>query len=316
MTTVSRFRAMGSDAEVIVVGGRRDLVSRARRRIDELEARWSRFRPDSEVCALTQRAGEAVTVSADTLLLVERAIEAWHLTGGTFDATLLGDLIRIGYDRSFDELGGTPAPGSSELHAGCAGIQVDPQRRTVRLAPGTGFDAGGIGKGLAADLVVDELMAAGAAGACVNLGGDLRVTGSSPDDDTWTVGVDHAWSTEPIVLLGLRDGAVATSTTLRRRWELDGAPRHHLVDPLTGTSSSTDLTSATVIAPRGWVAEVLAKTVLLRVAAHPFDLVDGTGAEALAVDDRGHVSATPGLSAFLGDQPLPATIALRADHPT
>ena len=44
----------------------------------------------------------------------------------------------------------------------------------VALPVGTGFDPGGIGKGLAADIVVDELVAEGAAGMCINLGGDVR----------------------------------------------------------------------------------------------------------------------------------------------
>ena len=51
------FRAMGSDAHVIVVGGGPSLVEQARRRIDDLERRWSRFLPGSEVSELTRRAG-------------------------------------------------------------------------------------------------------------------------------------------------------------------------------------------------------------------------------------------------------------------
>jgi len=66
---------------------------------------------------------------------------------------------------------------------------------TVRLPAGTGFDAGGIGKGLAADLVTTEAIAAGADGICVNLGGDLRVAGTGPDG-AWTVGIEKGWYEE------------------------------------------------------------------------------------------------------------------------
>src|SRR5205814_4638480 len=131
-----------------------------------------------------------------------------------------------GYDRSFDELGPAGGDTTSPLAAGAAGIEIDGDR--VRLPAGVGFDPGGIGKGLAADLVVAEALAAGAAGACVNLGGDLRVAGEPPDDPStdspptgsaaWTVAVEHPASTDPLALLGLHDGAAATSTTLRRRW--------------------------------------------------------------------------------------------------
>jgi len=286
---------MGSDAHVIVVGDA-DLLDVARRRIDQLESRWSRFRPDSEVCELTRRAGVAVEVSSDTRLLVQRSIDAWRLSGGAFDPTVLGAVIRAGYDRSFDELPAATAGGTSFLLIGCSDIEID--GTAVRLPAGTGFDPGGIGKGLAADLVVSELLAAGATGACVNLGGDLRAAGSSPDGDGWTCAIRHEWSNGSLVHVGVADGAVATSTTLRRSWLVDGVKRHHLIDPATGYPSTTDLTSATVIAGEAWQAEVLAKAVLLRGSQHPFDLIEGSGAVALIVDDLGRVRGSEGFQAF------------------
>ena len=291
---------MGSDAHLIVVGGDDGLVELARRRIDELERRWSRFLADSEVNALNRRAGEVVPVSADTALLVRRAVEAWRLSGGTFDPTLLGAIIRAGYDRSFERLGPTPAPAWSPLRSGVDGIEVTGD--LVRLPAGSGFDPGGIGKGLAADLVAADVLAAGAAGVCVNLGGDVRVAGEGPTGDAWTIAVEHPCSAAPIAHVGLAAGAVATSTTLKRRWSVDGVTRHHLIDPGTGEPSDTDLTLASVVAADGWVAEVLAKAVLLRGAAHPFDIRGGTGAEGLVVDDAGRIETTPGLAAYLGER--------------
>jgi thiamine biosynthesis lipoprotein len=290
---------MGTSAHVVVVGGRRRLVARARRRIEALEARWSRFRPASEVSELNRRAGEAVRVSGDTRRLVELAVEGWRLSGGAFDPTVLGPVIRSGYDRSFDQLGPSPTSVATDLDLGAAGIEVDGD--TVRIPAGTGFDPGGIGKGLAADLVCEELLGAGAEGACVNLGGDVRLSGSGPDGHGWTVAVEHEWAAAPLALLGLADGAVATSTTLRRRWRSpDGVARHHLIDPQTGRPSDTDVNSATVVAASAWAAEVLAKAVLLRGAPAPFDILGGTGAEGMAVVDDGRVLATPGLGQYLG----------------
>jgi thiamine biosynthesis lipoprotein len=292
-TNTQCFEAMGSDAEVIVVGGTADLVDAARRRLEDLEQRWSRFRPDSEVSRLNRAPGEPFEVSDETALLIERAREAYRLTGGAFDATVLGDVVRAGYDRTFDQLGLD--------HPTVDG-------RTIELAPGAGFDPGGIGKGLAADLVVDELMSTGAAGACVNLGGDLRVSGEPPDGVAWTIDLDHPWAPFPVLRLGIADGAIATSSTLRRRWVVDGVERHHLIDPRSGEPSDTDLTLATVIARRGWVAEVLTKAVLLAGGSHTFDIVGGTGAEALAVDDHGDVRASDGFAAFVERGEIPDSI--------
>jgi thiamine biosynthesis lipoprotein len=302
MAAEARFAAMGSDAHVVVVGPT-VLLDRARRRIEDLERLWSRFRDDSEVSRLTQAAGRPIEVSPETLELVVRSTQAWRLSGGLFDPTVLGDVVRAGYDRSFDRLAGTERTDSA-LITGCSDIEI--RGRQVRLPAGTGFDPGGIGKGLAADIVAREMLAAGARGICVNLGGDARVAGQPPRGEAWTVAIEHPWLPWPMSHVGLHDGAVATSTTLLRRWWTPDGERHHLIDPRTGEPSDTDLTLASVVAGDAWLAEVLAKTVLLRGSLRAFDLVDGTGAEALAVGRGARVLRTEGFERFTQRSPLVA----------
>ena len=306
MPTTERlaFRAMGTDLEVIVVDAPPGTATAARRRIDELEGLWSRFRPDSEVSRLTASAGQWVPVSPETALLVERAHAAWELTGGAFDPTVLGDVLRAGYTTSWDG----PGPrrgGRSDLFTGCGDIEVRPGE--VRLPAGTGFDPGGIGKGLAADLVTLDTLRGGAAGVCVNVGGDLRVAGPSPDGGAWTVAVEvpDGLATDGDAAhrvpdtLRLESGAVASSTSRRRTWTVDGVARHHLIDPRTGQPADTTRAFATVVAGSGWLAEALATAVMLAPAEHPFDVLGGTGAEGLAIDDDGRATATAGLDAYV-----------------
>ena len=306
-----RFRAMGSDIHLVVVGGTAHMLAAARARIDVLEQRWSRFRPDSEVCLLNAAAGEPVVVTADTVLLVQRAVDAWRLTGGGFDPTLLDALVAAGYDRSFDQLsdddavGASPVPRLSIVRPGVTDIVLDGD--VVMLPAGMGFDPGGIGKGLSADIVATEVIQAGAAGVCVNMGGDLRLLGESPTGTGWTLAIEHPRCTEPIALVGLWDGAVATSSVLRKVWTVDGRRRHHLIDPQTERPSESDLALASVIAGEAWTAEVLAKAVLLRGRARAFDLLDADTV-ALAVDHTGEVSASDTFAAYLGGATLTARV--------
>jgi FAD:protein FMN transferase len=308
-TDERRFRAMGSDAHLVVVGGADHLLDDAQRRVEELEQRWSRFIDSSEICELNRRAGDDVMVSVETALLVERAIEAWRLTGGGFDPTVLGAVLRAGYDVSFDEMAEDKPATSSSLIVGCTDIHVE--GRMVRLPTGTGFDPGGIGKGLAADIVIGELLSAGVAGACVNLGGDLRVAGSNPSGNAWTIAIEHPSMDEAIALIGLHSGAVATSTTLRRRWSVDGQTRHHLIDPVTGEPSESDLELTTVIAAEAWMAEVLAKAVLLRGSARAFDIIDDHHVQALTIDAAGAIRTTSGFQRFVGNTTLPTELNQR-----
>jgi thiamine biosynthesis lipoprotein len=258
---------MGGEAHVVVIGhgAPAALLDRAERRVAQLEARWSRFRDSSEVRALDDAGGEPVVVSTDTALLVDRCIAGWRASGGRFDPTVRDAMVANGYDRDRAEglTRATPAA-DAEPGRGLAGATADPEHGFVWLPRGTHIDPGAIGKGLAADLVATELVAAGADGACVGLGGDVRVVGRPPSGDSWVVGVEDPW--EPGVewtSVALSDGGVATSSTLRRRWRRGGDEVHHVVDPMTGRPTDGPLVAVTAFAPECWRAEVAATHALV-----------------------------------------------------
>lgn len=303
MAAEARFAAMGTTVHVIVVGGAENvLLDGARQRIAELERRWSRFLPESEISYLNAHSGGTpIVVSADTAILVERARRAWELTDGLYDPTVLGALRTLGYDRDFAEV--RTRPDDLRLIVlrnapGCDGIIVDRTASSVTLPRDVEIDPGGLGKGLAADLVTAELLAAGARGALVNLGGDVRVRGDAPGGTSWSVAVEHP--TDPartIVELGITDAAIATSTSARRRWIRGGRERHHLVDPRTGDSADSPLVSVTVVADDGWWAETAAKAIF--VAGTSARCVTLPGVHVATVDAAGAVEHTPEIQALV-----------------
>lgn len=292
---------MGSSARVIVIGGPPGLVRRAEDRVADLELRWSRFLPHSELSRLNDAPhGRPTIVSPDTFLLLDRAVQAWKLTDGRFDPTVLDALVAHGYHRTFTELNAgeetRPTVDRAEMPGptpGCASVELDARLHAVTLPVGASIDPGGIGKGLAADLVAEELLAAGAEGVLVDLGGDVRVAGDGPQDGSWVVDVEHPLDRRRSVLhLLLRDAGIATSSRLRRRWHHDGVPRHHLLDPATGQPTEGGLVAATVVAGEAWCAEALTK------AAFVGGLEAVHGASALLVDRDGTCSGTADLMAL------------------
>jgi FAD:protein FMN transferase len=302
MPAERRFHAMGTDAQIVVVGGTPALLDDAVARVDQLERRWSRFLPNSEVSRLNAMPGEHVLVSSDTIELVSRATEGWERTGGVFDPTVLPALRAYGYDRDFADVAAhalthrardcdAPAPAP-----GCAGIECDPRLATITLPAGVEIDPGGIGKGLAADIVTAELLDAGAAGALVNLGGDLRVRGEPPNGDAWSVAVDDpARPGVELFRFGIVDGAVATSSRVQRRWQTAEGEAHHLIAPAHGRPAATRYATVTAVANDGWWAEVVTKAVLVGGLEpgtwSPLHALVGT------VDDAGNLVLDPRLVA-------------------
>jgi thiamine biosynthesis lipoprotein len=291
---------MGGTAHVVVLG--RDpvaLVRAARHRLGDLERRWSRFLNTSEVSRLNAAAGSPVAVSPETLQLIRHAVQAWRRTGGRFDPTVHAALVAYGYDRDFALVSATGASARPlpRPAAGCAGIVLDAPTSSVRLPVGVTIDPGGIGKGLAADLVTAELIAAGAIGAMVNVAGDLRIRGEAPSVEGWVVSVPHPLRPgRELLRVGLSRGAVATSSRLKRRWRAAGHPVHHIIDPTTGTPTENDVAAVTVFAAEAWWAEALTKSIAVAGASTPPDLGD---AAAVVIARGGAVRTTPGLSQVL-----------------
>ena len=288
---------MGTTAHVVVTDGSVSELDYAERRIEQLEARWSRFRDTSEISGLNRAGGRPRTVSHDTVRLLDRCVRAWRRTAGAFDPTVHDAMVEHGYDRDFADMSAEakgplvarPAPG---LH----GLVIDVERRLVALPASVRIDPGGIGKGLAADFVCSELRARGSVGVCVNLGGDLRVAGHAPEADHWSITIHDPFDdARELMRIGITEGAVATSSRVRRTWRRDGQHVHHVIDPRTGSPAEIHTAAVTAIARSAWWAEVSATSSLL--ALDPLSAADS--ASVVAVDEDGSVRATQDLKEVL-----------------
>jgi thiamine biosynthesis lipoprotein len=290
------FTAMGSTAELVVDGHQADeLIAWARVAIAELEAKWSRFRDDSELNRICRRAGAGpVPASPQTLSAISKAIQLWYVTDGRFDATIRTALERSGYDRSFElvEDDATLAPPPRPA-PGCSEIRVDHVGNTVELPVGSNLDLGGIGKGLAADLIATGLIERGASGACVAMGGDVRVVGSPPDGVAWAIPVEDPLDESRVLCVRfLTNQALVTSTTRFRRWRRGDAPMHHLIDPLTGASARRGVTAVIAQADETWWAEGVAKAALVAGVDDGLDLLQRLGIASVIIGDDGSTRCT------------------------
>lgn len=271
--------------------------------LDHLEARWSRFLPDSDISRLNDASGRAERVDPTTITLLAAMREGWETSERRFDPTVLRSLIAAGYRASVDDermvtvlpSGDLTFTNEARSAPTLADVDIDVEDSILRLPAGLVIDAGGIGKGLAADLAVAHVLAAGAEGALVSIGGDISTGGQCPVGG-WTIDVEHP---EPalgnLCTITVDRGGVATSSTRSRRWRFDGSERHHVIDPWTGAPSTTDLWSTTVIAASGCLAEVHATAALLVGSDHVVDYLERHGLSGLGVAADGRVVATDDL---------------------
>jgi FAD:protein FMN transferase len=272
-----RFGCFGSNAAVHVGGasGERsaeEAAEQARKRLLELHRRLTRFDSSSELSRLNDAPAATVEVSPLIRRFASAVVNAGRRSGGLVDATQLAAIEGAGYRDSREELPGLPleqvlaeAPArrtaTPNREASWEKIEVDDVAGTVTRPPGLRLDSGGIGKGLAADLIAAGLRDHPT--FAVDCCGDIRIGGSAGVPRP--VRVDDPFGGPPVHELELATGAVATSGIGRRAWlRDDGSPAHHLLDPASGRPAFTGIVQVTAAAPTAQLAEILAKTALLR----------------------------------------------------
>jgi FAD:protein FMN transferase len=284
------FQAMAVAVECLVAGDAPtdDVFAAVEDDFARLEQTFSRFRTDSELSRLN--AAGFAHCSDELIEVVALALDARERTQGRFDPTVHDAVVAAGYDRTFAEVApnancSAPAP----VPAG-GGVEVDRAQRTIRLAPGTRLDLGGIVKGYAAERACELLRPFGP--CLVNAAGDIAVRGV-PEEGVWPIGVQTP--DEPVTL-GLSHGGVATSGRDYRRWTRNGREHHHLIDPFTGAPSASDLVSATAVGATAVDAEVHATALFLAGSAAAVEEADRLGIPCLLVTERGRIVRAGGLT--------------------
>lgn len=249
----------------------------------EVEAAVSRFRPDSEISRLPN----AVTPLFSRYL--GAALEAARETDGILDPTIGGVLVDLGYDADIEVVQKAAIERERRPIPGWRSVLLADDRLVV--VPGTRLDLGSTAKALAADECANLVATALGCGVLINLGGDVATAGGAPRGG-WIVGVDSGVGDDTVISL-TEGSAVATSSTLLRRWRTGVAERHHLIDPRTLEPAVTPWAAVTVAAADCLTANVASSAAVILGDAGP-DWVAARRLPARFVSVDGVVVTTPG----------------------
>jgi len=306
-------KALGTSANLLVTDpsstDRACAILRAE--LDAIDRACSRFRPDSELWQLNHARGRAMRVSALLAEAVAVALAAAKVTDGDVDPTCGRSLVQLGYDRDFAAARQDTSPLSQPAvpAAGWQAVELDRERREIKIPAEVMLDLGATAKALAADRAAVRIAAALNCGVLVNLGGDISIAGEPPDHG-WLVGIvdnrgfdgvpgpappRHDASSRSLsppchdAVVAVRDGGLATSSTKVRAWSRGSARLHHIIEPSTGmpvgscwrtvsvaaatcVDANTASTAAIIRAERapGWLAR---QHLPARLAGHSGEIV-------------------------------------------
>lgn len=265
MGTILEIEALGTDVGQAEAG-----VAAAFRAVDDVEARLSNWRPESEMSRANT--GRPISLSPATWGSLTRAFALARETGGAFDPTV-GAVTRADPGRAHPDA------------VGWQKARLDPRARTISFAvAGAAIDTGGFAKGEALDRAIAALRAHGIEAARLNFGGQISLFGTScpaarhRDFDTVSIAEPRAGSGRELGRFSVEDRSVSTSGQSERPG--------HIVDPSSG-AAVTFAGSVTVVADTGTRADALSTALFVLGPARGIAFADRRGIAALYVVPRG-----------------------------
>lgn len=286
-------RIMGSNAAIAIVAKTHvEADAHAKRLLAyaaDVEARFSRFIPESELSRLNRFRSLIVSPQFMEVFLAARSL--YRRTSGVFN--VLVDISRFGYDADIELVKGTHRTGAvtHPYAIDMEAIVVDEVSRRITLQEGQHLDFGGFLKGHTAEVMVREYTEGS---SIVNLGGDLYTQGRDVDDVPFEFEVEDPYTGEAILSFPIENAALATSGSYRRHWHYNGVPFFHILDGSGMQNPDTQIHSATVIAPRGGDADAFATVALVLGVEEGARALDTEGFQYCFVltDGRIHFSET------------------------
>lgn len=240
-------------------------LSAAETEIHRLDALLSVSNVQGDIYRLNQN--RSATVTRETGMLIERALEIAADTQGAFDPTVYPLMELWGFTT-----GQYKVPSQDELEQLCASVgygQVTVTNQddvwNVTLPNQGGIDLGGIAKGYTAHEVVEVLERQKISSAILSLGGNVATLGKKPDGSLWTVAVENPEQNGAYLGTMELDGGMfaITSGGYERYFEQDGVRYHHILDPSTGYPVDTGLLSVTVVSSDGTLADALSTALFV-----------------------------------------------------
>jgi FAD:protein FMN transferase len=325
---------MGTMYDITVLGvpagiSGQDMDAAARAEPDRIEALMSTYRADSDVGRINAAEhGDWVAVSAETVRLIQQAIQIGRLSGGAYDITA-GPLVNLwgfGPHRSPSDAegdvnrsppltkggpGGVPRiPTAAQIdearrHVGLDLIEIRDQPPAVRKKdPLVRIDLASIAKGYGVDCTAAALDRLGIKNYCIGIGGEIRTRGRNNRGVPWQIGIEapKPGVHEPYCIIPLANQSLATSGDYRIFTEADGRRLSHVIDPRTGRPINNCVTSVSVVHASCATADAWATALMVAGPEAGFDLAVREGLPALFLVRDGETireESTPQMRQYL-----------------
>ena len=197
--------------------------------------------------------------------VVQRSKEVHAETHGSFDITV-SPLMKYWFERDWN----TTSLDSAEVDSIMQFVGMNKVVKTngiyVKSDPNIQLDVNAIAQGYSVDVLSRYMESKGVFNYLVEIGGEVRTSGTKVNDESWKVGIDKPTDDnlerELALTVELSGRSLATSGNYRKFTEVNGQKIGHALDPQRGYPATTDVLSATIIANTCMAADAYATACL------------------------------------------------------
>jgi Membrane-associated lipoprotein involved in thiamine biosynthesis len=206
---------------------------------------------------------ETTQLDPNLSYLLEVAGIASDLSGGKYDVTILPLKEAYGFQAGIPQQE-DPNIDSLLRHVGYGKISGT-DGHIVKENPGVRIDLNSVAKGYTVDFISNVLYRHGFEDYLVDIGGETFCRGSNPKGEDWKIGIETPVEGNYIKgnsierIISVSGKGMATSGNYRNfHTDSRGRKYTHIINPLTGENTESNLLSATVVAESCAVADALA----------------------------------------------------------
>lgn len=265
--------------------------------IDDYEHLFSATIEGSDVWNINHSGGIPVTVSDETISLLQTALYYSALSDGAVDLTVL-PLTEL-WD--FGSEGAAHVPDDASIKEALSHIDYHAvliEGNTVTLSdPLAAIDLGFIAKGYIADRLREHLLSQGVESACISLGGNLVTINDKPDGTPYRIGIQKPFADEgeTITAISVTDASVVSSGIYERYFYADDMLYHHLLDTRTGYPADNNIAGVTILSPSSVEADALSTTCYFLGIDAGMELIESLdGVEAIFITKDGSLYRSEG----------------------
>lgn len=228
----------------------------------------------NNICTINKKAGiEAVIVDQEIIDLINYSIQIYNETNHMMNVAM-GSVLKLWHEeREYAKYNPSDAslPDILKLeeankHTDISKIIIDDEKNTIYLADkDMSLDVGAIAKGYVAEKIGQLLKDLGKDTYMVNLGGNIKLIGSKPNDEKWKVGIQNPdLNNNNVSMLELSGYSIVTSGSYQRYYMIGDVRYHHIIDPIS-LMPKNDYLSVTIVTKNSALADALS-TALFNVS--------------------------------------------------